>query len=148
MLEANCTIVLSYFSNETSPNARAADTGRFSYHCIASSTGWAVMQDGTIVPPSQGRIVTIRLGYPAEAQFTGFQLAADPARLPPESLDPWYVESSSGARILQPQPFPPLPGSKVAALTIDLAGPHGLLYYRLAVNGVWDDPKIYNDPIE
>lgn len=158
MLEPNCTIVLSYFASQIARRRRRDGIGRtgandpagaeFSYHISSASVGWAVSEDGTILPPSRSRIVTIRLGYPAGAQITGFQLAADTARLPPESVDPWFLEPAAGVTILRPDPFPPKPGAKVTEVTLDLGGSGQLLFYRLAVDGDWDDPKIYNDPIE
>lgn len=148
MFETNCSIVLSFFAARDTSALPLPPREQFSYHCVSSSSGWSVTQDGTIVPPSRSRIVRIRLGYPSEATITGFQLASYAADLPPEARDPWYLEPGLHAAILEPEPFPPRPGTKVTAVTFDLGAPGGLLSYRLAVDGVWDDPKIYNDPIE
>lgn len=134
----NCIIALSLYDPLTTP--------RFSYHCNASSNGWHVQPDGSIHPPSRSRIVQIRASYPANANFTGFQLVSDPSNFPSKITDPWSVEANLGFSVIEPNPFPPQTGTSVPVLTLDFAGTGQLLYYQLAVNGHWDDPKIYLDP--
>lgn len=136
----NCTIVLSLFNADTVP--------RFSYHCTSSSCGWLVQTDGSIHPPSQSRIIQIRVGYPSQPPyFTGFQLVSNPDHFIPPGAEPhWYVEPGLESAILEPSPFPPLPNTEVRILTLDLTNvPNGLLFYQLAVNHHWDEPKVYDD---
>ena len=140
MSDPNCTIVLSFFKNLPS--------SRFWYNCISSSSGWMVHPDGTFVPPSQSRIVQIRLGHPSGIGFSGFQIVSDPDHFPAPGEKPWHIEDGLQMTVLEPTPFPPPAGTVVEALTLDFTDSGPLLYYRLAVDDVWDDPKIYNDPAE
>jgi hypothetical protein len=137
----NCTIALSLFDADTVP--------RFSYHCTGSSSGWQVQSDGSIHPPSKSRIIQIRVGYPSGALFTGFQLVTNPDNFIPPGTEPhWYAETGLEGAILEPFPFPPSPGTDVQTLTLDLTNVNvtsGLLFYQLAVNGHWDEPKVYDD---
>jgi len=139
MPDPNCTIVLSYYDQYDPP--------RFSYHCTRSSIGWRVQSDGSIHPPPRSRVVQIRIGYPAGASFTGFQLVADPGTFPSETSIPWHVDTGLGIAVLEPASFPPPSGSS-PVLTLDFADSNQLLHYRLAVDGNWDEPKVYNDPDE
>lgn len=141
MKDTNCSIALSFF-------ASSFGRSKFAYHMTRSSTGWSVAPDGSIAPPARSRIVGIELGYPVGSTITGFQIVAGGSDLPSESASPWFVAPDSGAVVLDPHPFPPPPDAKVTSLRFDFGGSVGLLSYRLAVDGVWDDPKVYTDPIE
>lgn len=150
MSEPNCTIVVSLFDQPANLDPPCLIPTRFSYHCISCSSGWSVLPEGSIFPPSRSRIVQIRVGYPAGASITGFQLVSDPTSFPSGTTDPWHAETGLEGIVTvnDSTPFPPQPGTSVSALTLDFRVAGQLLHYRLKVNDVWDDPKIYNDPDE
>jgi hypothetical protein len=140
MADLNCAIVLSLYDADTTP--------RFSYHCSSSSSGWLVQTDGSIHPPSRSRTIQIRAGYPSGARFTGFQLVSEPANFKPRTTDPWWVETGLEGCVKEPDPFPP-PSNEALVLTLDFTdAPSGLLFYQLALDGHWDEPKIYDDGSE
>ncbi len=134
MSDINCTIVLTVFDINTNP--------QFSYCCTASSTGWQVGYGGSIHPPVKKRIVQFRLGFPSGPTFTGFQIGSINAVFPERDQNPWYVEPESGITLNKDEAGSP------PTVTVDLTQAAGLLKYQLAVDGSWDEPKIYDDGSE
>jgi hypothetical protein len=122
----NCTIGVSYDSNTPSPS--------FSYKLI-SSTGWSVEPDGSIHTPLLTKIIQFQVSYPSDASFTGFQIVSDQTNFQPGN---WYVDSHLGATLNPEQP------SKVLTLYLPQTQ-NGLLFYKLAVDNHWDEPKVYDD---
>jgi len=137
---ANCTIAVSLYNAETTP--------QFSYYCSSSSSGWQVRGNGSIHPPACSRVIELRPIYPSGAYFTGFQLVSDKSNFKPKTEDPWWVEPELESCVLEPAPFPPSTDD-ISVLKLDFtAAPSSLLFYQVAINDHWDDPKIYDDGSE
>jgi len=108
------------------------------------------MPDGNILPPSRSRVLQFRPRYPSGAVLTGFQIVSGSADLLPLESLPWHIGEHLGKQIkvIAPNPFP-LRQGEAPDVILDFTGmTSNLLSYRLAVNGIWDDPKIYDDGSE
>jgi|GEM_PF-2824143 len=143
MPDPNCKIHISLFDEHTA-------VPRFAYVCAGSTSGWQVMPDGNILPPSRSRVLQFRPRYPSGAVLTGFQIVSGSADLLPLESLPWHIGEHLGKQIkvIAPNPFP-LRQGEAPDVILDFTGmTSNLLSYRLAVNGIWDDPKIYDDGSE
>jgi len=143
MPDPNCKIHISLFDEHTGPP-------RFAYICAGSTTGWQVMPGGNVIPPPRSRVLQFRPRYPSGAVFTGFQIVSGSADLLPLESVPWHIGEHLGKQIkvIAPNPFPLREGEAPDVILDFTDMTSDLLSYRLAVNGVWDDPKIYDDGSE
>jgi hypothetical protein len=151
----NCAITLYFYAGDP----KTATPPNFSYTCTHSSLGWRVQTNGSIHPPSQSRIVQIRLdAYPVllerPPRFAGFRMGL--MSVPQDDADTYWTPDGELSRLGVRMLTPGYPTKKSTTwetfgpLTFDLTEARERFVYSLAVSigesgPVWDDPKIYDD---
>ncbi len=139
MPSPSCTITVTFFDKPT-PS--------FGYFCVSQPPAWQVGLDGTICPSTRTRSIQLDLeSAPVGAEFLGIRIATSPGAL--QNTNEPYFNDPDETHITVTRATSAKPS---ITLDDDAATPSVRVWYALGVtfNGVahWDDPKIYNPPVE